>query len=71
MKAPLQVAEPTAAPQNRLALLKDIRTKWMKFTESELMLLTNTDALVTLVEEKYGREIVQREVNAVLRGRSL
>lgn len=43
----------------------------MKFTEAELMLLTNKEALVTLVEAKYGREIALREVESVLKGRSL
>jgi hypothetical protein len=54
-----------------VALLKDIRSKWMKFTESELMLLTSKDALVALVHERYGREMVLREVDAVMKGRSL
>jgi hypothetical protein len=69
MTIPVQF--PAGAPQTRLALLKDIRAKWMKFTEAELMLLTNKDALVALVEQRYGRELAQREVDAVLRGRAL
>lgn len=62
---------PAATPHNRLQLLKDIRSRWMKFTEAELMLLTNKEALVALVEAKYGHEIALREVENVLKGRSL
>jgi hypothetical protein len=62
---------PAASPQNRVQLIKDIRSKWMKFTEAELMLVTNKDTLVALVEERYGREMAQREVDAVLKGRTL
>jgi len=59
------------ASQNRPQLIKDIRSKWMKFSEAQLMTLTSKDALVALVAEKYGLELAQREVDSVLRGRSL
>jgi hypothetical protein len=35
------------------------------------MLVTSKDTLVALVEERYGREMAQREVDAVLKGRTL
>ena len=67
--------EPAHAPppQNRVQLIKDIRSKWMKFKESELMLVTNNAALVTLVAERYGLELAAAEaqVGSVLKGRSL
>lgn len=62
--------QPSAAPPNRLALLKDIRTKWMKLTEAEVLLLTSRDALVALVEERYGRTLLLSDVDSVLKGRS-
>ena len=66
-----QAGAPAAAPQNRPQLIKDIRSKWMKFTEAQLLTLTSKDALVALVAEKYGLALAEREVDAVLRGRSL
>ena len=62
---------PAPGPENRVQLIKDIRSRWMKFTEAELMLVTSREALATLVEERYGRELALREVDAVLKGRSL
>ena len=73
MTNPHPAPAPTPAPaaQNRPQLIKDIRSKWMKFSEAQLMTLTSKDALVALVAEKYGLELAQREVDSVLRGRSL
>jgi hypothetical protein len=62
---------PAPGPENRVQLIKDIRSKWTKFTETELMLVTSKDALVALVAERYGREMALREVEGVLKGRSL
>jgi hypothetical protein len=69
MAEPLPSA--TAGAPNRLQLIKDLRARWTKFSESDLMLMTNKDALVDKVAEKYGRELALREVEAVLKGRSL
>lgn len=58
---------------NKQAILKDIHTKWDKFSETDLSALTGRDDLVTQVIAKYGQEksLVQREVDALLKGRKI
>jgi hypothetical protein len=54
-------------------LLKDISSKWDKFSEQELGALKNKDDLVTQVITKYSidKEQAQREVDAVMKGRQI
>lgn len=62
-----------APDANKQAILKDIHTKWDKFSETDLSALTGRDDLVTQVIAKYGQEktLVQREVDALLKGRKI
>ena len=54
-------------------LLKDISSKWGKFSEQELGALKNKDDLVTQVITKYSidKAQAQREVDAVMKGRQI
>lgn len=62
-----------AVDANKQAVLKDIHTKWDKFSETDLAALTGRDDLVTQVIAKYGQEksMVQRDVDALLKGRAI
>ena len=63
---------PTVAETKQI-VLKDIGTKWDKFSEQDLSALKGKDDLVTQVVAKYGIEKAQaqREVDTVLKGRQL
>ena len=54
-------------------LLKDIGTKWGKFSAQELGALKNKDDLVTQVVAKYSidKAQAQRDVDAVMKGRQI
>lgn len=54
-------------------LLKDIGTKWAKFTEQELGALKNKDDLVARVVAKYSidKAQAQRDVDTVMKGRQI
>jgi hypothetical protein len=54
-------------------LLKDISSKWGKFSEQELGALKSKDELVTQVVAKYSidRAQAQRDVDAVMKGRQI
>lgn len=54
-------------------LLKDISSKWGKFSEQELGALKNKDDLITQVVAKYSIEKAQaqRDVDAVMKGRQI
>jgi len=54
-------------------LLKDISSKWGKFSEQELGALKNKDDLITQVAAKYSidKAQAQREVDAVMKGRQV
>lgn len=56
---------------SRLALQKDIRTKWDKFSEIDVGALKSEDDLVTQVVAKYSLEKAkaQSDVTALLNGR--
>ncbi len=58
-------------PENKQILLKDIGSKWSKFSEQELGALTNKDELVNHVVAKYSIDKSQatRDVEAVMKGR--
>jgi len=57
----------------RQIVLKDVHAKWSKFYEQEISALKGKDDLVTQVVAKYGLEKgqAQRDVDAVLKGRSI
>ena len=52
---------------------KDIKFKWDKFSDKELMSLKDNNELVTQVMAKYTLDKVQaqRDVDAVLKGRNI
>ena len=54
-------------------LLKDISSKWGKFSEQELGALKNKDDLITQVVAKYSidKAQAQREVDSVMKGRQI
>jgi hypothetical protein len=62
-----------AAVESKQIVLKEIGTKWNKFSEQDLSALRGKDDLVTQVVAKYGIEKAQaqRDVDALLKGRQL
>ena len=62
----------SAAPEGKQLLMKDIASKWSKFSETEIAALKNRDELVTGVQSKYSLDAGQagREVDTVLKGRA-
>ena len=54
-------------------LLKDISSKWGKFSEQEVKALKGKSDLVSQVVSKYGLEQAQaqREVDSLLKGRQI
>jgi len=54
-------------------ILKEIGSKWAKFSEQELSALKDRDDLVTQVVAKYGLEKsqAQRDVDALMKGRQI
>lgn len=63
---------PTAAETKQI-VLKEIGSKWGKFSEQELSALKNKDDLVAQVAAKYSLEKAQaqRDVDAVMKGRQI
>lgn len=61
------------AAESKQVLLKDIGAKWSKFSEIELGALKSKDDLVSQVVAKYAidKAQAQREVDAVVKGRSI
>jgi hypothetical protein len=66
-------AKAANAAENKQVLLKDISTKWNKFSEQELGALKNRDDLVDRGVAKYSldKAQAQREVDAVMKGRHI
>ena len=54
-------------------LLKDISSRWGKFSEQELGALKNRDDLVTQIVAKYSidKAKAQSDVDAVMKGRQI
>jgi hypothetical protein len=54
-------------------ILKEIGSKWGKFSDQELSALKDRDDLVTQVVAKYGLEKsqAQRDVDALMKGRQI
>lgn len=68
----MNTTSPTnAAPEGKQLLMRDIASKWSKFSETEIAALKNRDELVTGVQSKYSLDASQagREVDGVLNGR--
>jgi hypothetical protein len=65
--------KPANTDATKQAVLKDIEAKWDKFSQTELSALKGRDDLVSQVETKYGfdKAVAQREVDAILKGRSI
>ncbi|MGC1467021.1 MAG: hypothetical protein WA792_14960 [Pseudolabrys sp.] len=61
------------AAESKKILLKDIGTKWSKFSETELGALKNKDDLISQVVAKYAidKAQAQRDVDAVVKGRPI
>lgn len=61
-----------ASPDDKKLLMKDIASKWSKFSETEIGALKSRDELVTGVQAKYSLDAAQagREVDSVVKGRA-
>ena len=59
--------------ETKKIVLKEIGSKWGKFSEQDLSALKGKDDLVNQVVAKYGLEKVQaqRDVDALLKGRHI
>ena len=68
-----KMQEQKQGADTKQTLLKDIRVKWGKFTEQELVGLKNNDDLVGQVVAKYGldKAQAQRDVDALRAGRDI
>jgi hypothetical protein len=66
-------AKTELTPEMRQIVLKEIETKWGKFSQQDLSGLKGRDDLVTQVVAKYGTEKgqAQRDVDALLQGRQI
>ena len=66
-------AKTEADPEVRQAVLKEIASRWNKFSEQDLADFKNKDDVVVQVVAKYGlnKVLAQRDVDALLKGRSL
>jgi division protein CdvB (Snf7/Vps24/ESCRT-III family) len=62
-----------SAAEAKQVVLKEIGTKWSKFSEQELSALKDRDDLVTQVVAKYGLEKsqAQRDVDSLMKGRQI
>ena len=69
----MSMQQPDQGANAKQTLLKDIRTKWGKFTDQELKDLKSNDDLVSSVVAKYGLEKAeaQRNVDELRAGRNL
>jgi hypothetical protein len=69
-------ANSNAAPQNidqKNAVMKEICSKWSKFSEQDVTAMKGKDDLVSQVVTKYGfpQTQAQTEVDALLKGRQI
>jgi len=69
----MNTVTPNTANENKQVLLKDIGTKWGKFSEQELGAIKNRDDLVDQVVAKYSldKAQAQKDVDAVMKGRQI
>ena len=63
----------TPASDTKQIFLKEIRTKWTKFSEQDLSALKGNDDLVTQLAAKYSldKRQAQRDVDALMKGRHI
>jgi len=66
-------AKPEMTAGTKQIVLKEIGSKWGKFSEQDLSALKGNDDLVTQVVAKYGLEKAQaqRDVDALPKGRHI
>lgn len=66
-------AKPEMTAETKKLVLKEIGSKWGKFSEQDLSALNGNDDLVNQVVAKYGLEKAQaqRDVDALLKGRHI
>ncbi len=66
-------AKPEMTAETKQIVLKEIGSKWGKFSELDLSALKGNDDLVTQVVAKYGLEKAQaqRDVDALPKGRHI
>jgi len=66
-------AKPEMTAETKQIVLKEIGSKWGKFSELDLSALKGNDDLVTQVLAKYGLEKAQaqRDVDALPKGRHI
>jgi hypothetical protein len=66
-------AKPEMTAETKQIVLKEIGSKWGKFSEQDLSALKGNDDLVNQVVAKYGLEKAQpqRDVDALLKGRHI
>jgi uncharacterized protein YjbJ (UPF0337 family) len=66
-------AKPQTAAETRQIVLKEVGAKWGKFSEQDLSALKGKDDLVAQIVAKYAyeRNQVQRDVDALLKGRQI
>jgi hypothetical protein len=62
-----------SAAEAKQIILKEIGSKWSKFSEQDLSALKDRDDLVTQVVAKYGLEKsqAQRDVDTLMKGRQI
>jgi hypothetical protein len=65
--------ETAHCPRPKQTILREIGSKWGKFSERELPTLKDRDDLVTQVVAKYGLEKsqAQRDFDALMKGRQI
>ncbi|QQR69978.1 MAG: hypothetical protein IPI58_00255 [Alphaproteobacteria bacterium] len=61
------------AAGDKQAIMKEIGTKWDKFSEPELSAIKGKDDLIAQLSAKYhmDRVVAQRDVDALLKGRHI
>lgn len=66
-------AKPGMTAETKQIILKEISSKWGKFSEQDLSALKGNDDLVTQLAAKYGLEKAQAQldVDAFLKGRHI
>jgi hypothetical protein len=65
--------ESRSAAEAKQIVLKEIGSKWSKFSEQELSALKDKDDLVTQVVARYslGKSQAQADVDALMKGRQI
>jgi len=71
MKSEATIVTSPTAEESRKILLKEIGTKWNKFSEQDMTAMKSRDDLVTHLVAKYSMEKgqAQRDADAFLKGR--